>query len=78
MQASLFPPRQKTFCSKHVTTALQAGRIEAVDGINANVITPSKLYRLLNERIRKDRLVMGSVAYKQQALAEKGAVFTIQ
>ena len=77
-QLNPFASTQTTFCSKHVTTALKAARIEAVEGLNENIVTPSKLYRVLHDRIRKDRLVVGSVQYKQRALAESGAVFTIQ
>jgi hypothetical protein len=33
---------------------------------------------VLHDRLRKDRLVVGSVQYKQKVLAENGAVFTIQ
>lgn len=77
-QLNPFAPASKTFCSKHVTTALKAAKIEAVEGLNENIVTPSKLYRVLHDKLRKDRLVVGSVQYKQRALAESGAVFTIQ
>ena len=76
-----FSSPKKTFCSKHVTTALQAAGIEAVEGLNASIVTPSKLYRVLHEKLRRDRMVVGSVQYKQRALAESGvtnAMFTIQ
>ncbi len=61
-----------------MTLALKAGNIEAVQGQNENIVTPSKLYRLLNERLRKDRFVVGSVDYKQKALAFSGAMFSIE
>lgn len=48
-----------------------------MEGINENIVTPSRLYKILHDRIRKDRLVVGSVLYKQKALAEVGSVFTI-
>ena len=76
-----FLSTKKTFCSKHVTTALKAAGIEAVDGLNASIVTPSKLYRVLHEKLRRDRMVVGSVQYKQRALAESGvtnAMFSIQ
>lgn len=68
----------RTFCSKHVTLALKRGGIEAVQGLNENIVTPSKLYRVLHEGLRKDRFVVGSVQYKQKALVEGAALFTIQ
>ena len=37
--------RSKTFCSKHVTCALKAANIEAVQGVNENIVTPSRLFR---------------------------------
>lgn len=78
-QLSPFPSPTKTFCSKHVTSALKAAQtIEAVQGVNENIVTPSRLFRLLQEKLRKDRMVVGSVHYKQKALAEVGSVFTIQ
>jgi hypothetical protein len=69
---------KKTFCSKHVGSALQAAGIEAVEGLNMNIVTPSKLYKVLHERLRKDRFVVGSVQFKQKALVESGVMFTIQ
>jgi hypothetical protein len=69
---------KRTFCSKHVTKALKAAKIEAVEGLNENIVTPSKLYKVLQDKLRRDRLVVGSVQYKTRALAESGAVFTIQ
>jgi hypothetical protein len=72
---------KSTFCSKHVTRALKAAGIEAVEELNENIVTPSKLYRVLHEKLRRDRMVVGSVQYKQRALAESGvtnAMFTIQ
>jgi hypothetical protein len=99
-QLNPFAPSNRTFCSKHVTKALKAGQIEAVEGLNENIVTPSKLYKViflfaflagylktcaeaflkqvLHDRLRNDRMVVGSVQYKQKALAECGAVFTIQ
>lgn len=78
-QLNPFASRQKTtFCSKHVASALKAAGIEAVEGLNENIVTPSKLYKLLHEKLRKDRFVLGSVEYKQKALVEHGAIFTIQ
>ncbi len=58
--------------------ALKAGNIEAVHGVNENIVTPSKLYRILSDKLRKDRFVVGSVDYKQKALASSGAMFAIE
>lgn len=66
--------RRSTFCSKHVTMALKAGGIEAVQGLNENIVTPSKLYRVLYERIPSDRKVAGSVPYKQQSMQQSGRI----
>jgi hypothetical protein len=68
----------KTFCSKHVTRALKEACIESVQGLNENIVTPSKLYRVLHEGLRKDRFVVGSVDFKQRALMESGTMFAIQ
>lgn len=68
---------KKTFCSKHVTKALKAAGIEGVSSLNENIVTPSKLYRVLKERLDKDRMVMGTVAHRQKALMESGTVFSI-
>jgi hypothetical protein len=70
---------RRTFCSKHVVTALKAaGTIEAVHGLNGNIVTPSKLHRVLQERLRKDRFVVGSVQYKTNALMQTGAMFSVE
>lgn len=68
-----------TFCSKHVTMALKAGGIDAVQDLNENIVTPSKLYRVLQERIPSSRKVAGSVAYKQQSMMQNARmpVFSI-
>lgn len=39
-----------TFCSKHVTCALQYGGIEMVFGLSASSMTPSRLYNLLRSK----------------------------
>lgn len=62
--------RRSTFCSKHVTAALKAGGIEAVQHLNENIVTPSKLYRVLQERIPSSRKVVGTVAFKQQSMVQ--------
>jgi hypothetical protein len=70
---------RRTFCSKHVTMALKAaGTIEAVHGLNENIVTPSKLHRVLQDRLRRDRFVVGSVHHKVRALAETGLLFGIE
>ena len=61
-----------TFCSKHVTRALKAGGIEAVQHLNENIVTPSKLYRVLQEKIPSSRKVAGTVPFKQQQMVQGG------
>jgi hypothetical protein len=34
-----------TFCSKHVTAALQEASVDTVAGLNSSLVTPSSLYR---------------------------------
>lgn len=60
--------RKTTFCSKHVTKALKAGIIEAVMDLNENIVTPSKLYKVLYTQIPADRKVAGSVQYKESSM----------
>lgn len=69
-----FRRSRSTFCSKHVTMALKSGGIEAVQDLNENIVTPSKLYRVLHERIPNDRKVAGSVPYKQQSMQQSGRI----
>lgn len=59
---------RRTFCSKHVTMALKAGGIGAVQHLNENIVTPSKLYKVLQEKIPSSRKVAGSVTFKQQSM----------
>lgn len=68
---------RSTFCSKHVTKALKAAGIEGMATLNENIVTPSKLYKVLNECLDRDRMVLGSVKYKERALIESGAIFSI-
>lgn len=84
VQLNPFVSNRKTFCSKHVTMALKAANIEAVDGLNENIVTPSKLHRMLKERLNADRWVVGSVKFKQDAMLASigrsggcGTIFTI-
>lgn len=72
-------PSKSTFCSKHVVAALKAGGIEALQHTNENIVTPSKLYRILQERIPGSRKVAGSVAFKQNSMMQNGRlpVFSI-
>ncbi len=77
-QLNPFSSSKSTFCSKHVTHALRCAGIEAVSQLNENIVTPSKLYSVLKERLNKDRLVAGTVDFKQRELLDKGAIFTIQ
>ena len=77
-QVNPFSSSRRTFCSKHVTMALKAGGIEGVLRLNENIVTPSKLYRVLHDELDRDRMVVGSVQHKQRALMESGAIFGIQ
>ena len=77
-QLNPFVSDRTTFCSKHVTRALKAANIEVVTGLNENIVTPSKLYKVLYEQLPKERMVIGSVQFKQKALVEQGAIFSIQ
>jgi hypothetical protein len=52
MYAAYFPFFQLvhtpgTFCSKHVTSALQYGDVQQVKDLNPSLMTPSRLYRIL-------------------------------
>jgi hypothetical protein len=42
--------REGTFCSKHVSSALQMGQVEGFHNVNPNLVTPSSLYRMLLTR----------------------------
>lgn len=77
-QLNFFSGSKATFCSKHVTHALRCAGIEAVAELNENIVTPSKLYKVLKEKLNRDRLVAGTVEFKQRELLDKGAIFTIQ
>jgi hypothetical protein len=77
LQVNPFVSRKTTFCSKHVTSALKAAGIEPVRTLNENIVTPSKLYRVLKDNLPSDRLVVGSVQHKQTAMMSKGALFQI-
>jgi hypothetical protein len=77
-QVNLFARDSTTFCSKHVTLALKNAGIEAVSGLNENIVTPSKLYNVLKQRLDSNRLVAGTIGYKENQLLTKGAIFTIQ
>lgn len=57
----------KTFCSKYVTQALQRADVKSVSKLNPNIVTPSKLYKVLSTAT-EDRIVAGSVDYKQREL----------
>ena len=66
-----------TFCSKHVTMALKSGGIDAVMDLNENIVTPSKLYKVLHEKIPSDRKVAGTVPFKQQSMLHNGRIMPI-
>lgn len=65
------PSDSKTFCSRYVTEALQAAGLECVQGVNASITTPSKLYNIL-KRGTSSRGVAGSVQHKQGLLKTEG------
>ena len=70
---------QRTFCSKHVTKALKSANIDGIATLNENIVTPSKLYRVMHDQIPRDRMVVGSVLFKQKALLENASLnFSIQ
>ena len=41
---------EDTFCSKHVTEALQYGGVTQVENLNPSLMTPSKLFKLLTSQ----------------------------
>jgi hypothetical protein len=72
-----FRRNRSTFCSKHVTMALKSGGIDAVQGLNENIVTPSKLYKVLYENIPGDRKVAGTVPFKQQTMQQSGRILPL-
>lgn len=66
--------QSSTFCSKHVTRALKAAGIEAVMDLNENIVTPSKLYKILYSNVPADRKVAGSVQYKEISMVNNANV----
>lgn len=62
--------QRSTFCSKHVTKALKAGGIQAVMDLNENIVTPSKLYKVLYHKIPAERKLAGSVQYKESSMLQ--------
>lgn len=71
LQTHCMASPQSTFCSRYVVEALQAADIEAVRGLNAHIVTPSKLYSVLTAH--GDNTVAGTVQYKEQRMMS-GAV----
>lgn len=53
-----------TFCSRYVTEVLQNGGVEPVMRLNASLVTPSKLFKILHQY--RDNTVAGSVDYKEK------------
>jgi hypothetical protein len=45
-----FKREKRTFCSRFVTEALQAGNFLHVQGLNPMCVTPSKLHNILNQQ----------------------------
>jgi hypothetical protein len=61
-QLNPFASRSKgIFCSKHVTRALKAAGIKVISDLNENIVTPSKLYRVLHDKIPRDRMVVSGI-----------------
>ena len=60
-------PKNKTFCSRYVTEALQTAGINCVEGIDASLVSPSKLYKLLTED-NAGRQVMSTVDFKKNKM----------
>lgn len=63
-------PKNKTFCSRYVTEALQAAKIGCVQGVNAGTVTPTRLHKLLRREM-ESRGVVGSVGHKQAAMQSR-------
>lgn len=51
-----------TFCSRYVTEALQEANVRSVQGLDAGLVSPSKLYKVVNDCPRGK--VAGSVKFK--------------
>jgi hypothetical protein len=64
----ILPTRKKrTFCSKYITDILQCADVACVRGINANITTPSRLYKIINSSLDGSSL-LGTVDYKRNTL----------
>jgi len=59
-----------TFCSRLVCEALQKGGVQAVQHLDARVVSPSKLWKIL----RAVPHACGSVRYKEMQLVQKGSM----
>lgn len=57
---------RRTFCSKHVTQALQAGNVPEVIGLDACRVRPSQLYKILNTSKRR---CFSTVPYKMNLMS---------
>ena len=62
-----FVHTDETFCSKHVTAALQHGDVKQVEGLNASLMTPSKLYKLLTENPSAPNIIIHALPSKMMA-----------
>eukprot|EP00960_Hanusia_phi_P074387 768228-Hanusia_phi.AAC.4 len=54
-----------TFCSRHVTEVLQAGKVSEVMQLDASKMSPSRLYQVLK---RSKRTIIDSVPYKMNKM----------
>lgn len=57
-----------TFCSRYVTEALQAAHVGSVQGLDAGLVSPSKLFRVVNDCPKGK--VAGSVRFKEWNLSQ--------
>jgi hypothetical protein len=72
LQIPHWKPRNSTFCSKYITEVLQTANIQEVQGLNANITTPSRLLKILQPATRN---TIGSVTHKLKTMETRG-VFT--
>ena len=66
-------PEDSTFCSRYVAEALKSTGLECVQGLNASIVSPNKLYNVLKEGT-VDREVAGSVEHKMKKLQSQECI----
>lgn len=57
----------KTFCSKYITEALQAADLRCLKGVDSRIVSPTKLYKIL-QRDNEKRQVMSTVEFKKSKI----------